>query len=286
MTPAEHPPNLLTIPCELRNAVYVLVFDHSVTYPKQPLPVAEEREGDLLQINADELFENDSVTSRRPSHHLAPLRTCRQIHDEAHLMAVSLTTFHVRDDDTLPDCFIQRSSRLRTSKLSAIRHMTLAARISQLRALNEEWNGRPFGNELLKLDTLQITPRRPSVAGPYARVSALSQGHTLAYVFVETFKALRNVNMLVVRNDGCFDPETWRIAYRSVIYRMWRWGGAECGVRFEGPDENDPDPSFKVYFGRCDAKEKPRGHEVGAEVYRLAEMTGELPNIDDAGVDP
>ena len=100
-----------------------------------------------------------------------------------------------------------------------------------------------------------------------------------------------------VRNEGCFNDVVWRIVYRSLLYRLWRWGGDRCGVRFEasqpGEAGSEKDGWFKVYLhqgaGHCSARsdashevELP-GKEAGEEVMRLA--GGEMPDPN-AGVGP
>ena len=74
--------------------------------------------------------------------------------------------------------------------------------------MNESWNGLPFGNSSLDLETLTIVPKRPDASySAYAHVADLSQGHTLAHIFAETFKGLRNVHVVVVKNRGCFNQD-------------------------------------------------------------------------------
>lgn len=137
----------------------------------------------------------------------------------------------------------------------------------------------------------------------------LSQSHTLAYIFAETLKGLRNVRCFEVvrrrnRKKGGgggggvgFSAGVWRIVYRSLVYRMWKWGGDVCGARFEvgGEDEEEEegDGWFRVYMqqgqGCCEGAggvgddENVPGKEVGEEVMRLA--GGEMPDPN-AGVGP
>lgn len=132
-------------------------------------------------------------------------------------------------------------------------------------------------------------PRRPDCSSSaYAEIADLSQCHTLAYIFAETFKGLKNVTVVEVRNHGCFNAVVWRIVYRSLVYRLWRWGGGKCGLRFECPSvpaagsavqQHDPDEQdawFKVHLRP--AVDLEAGREVGEEVRRLA--GGEMPEID------
>ncbi|EMC96441.1 hypothetical protein BAUCODRAFT_33794 [Baudoinia panamericana UAMH 10762] len=276
------PACFLTLPSELRNSIYTYVFDS--------LPECEELDAPperLLLLSAPIFrFENRTTYLDSAYHNiqarrkLAVLATCRQIHDEAHLMALSKTSFHISGECTYPDLFNIKSRPLNPSKIGAIRHLTLTARISHLRALNETWGGLPFGHAGLDLDTLTIIPRRPDCStSAYAEVADLSQSHTLAYIFAETLKSLRNVGAVEVRNSACFNDVVWRIVYRSLVYRTWRWGGECCGVRFEAsPDaDNERDAWFKVHFG--DGK---TGSDVGEEVIRLA--GGEMPDRDAPGM--
>jgi len=202
---------------------------------------------------------------------------------------LSLTPFHISGDVSYPDLFDLRSRPLSPTKIGAIRHLTLTARISHLRAMNEAWANRPFGHPSLTLDTLIIVPKRPDCSiSAYAEVADLSQCHTLAYIFTETFKGLRNVKMVEVRNQGCFNEVVWRIVYRSLVYRLWRWGGGKCGVRFESSPEGqheERDGWFRVHLGEEDEEQaERRGSEVGDEVFRLA--GGEMPESDTVGVGP
>lgn len=127
----------------------------------------------------------------------------------------------------------------------------------------------------------------------YAEVADLSQSHNLAYILAETLKGLRNVRVVEVRNQGCFNDVVWRILYRSLVYRIWRWGGERCGVRFECSGdgaEDERDAWFRSYFQQQEQiqpsgiGEVGGGNEVGAEVCRLA--GGEMPDPTTAGVGP
>lgn len=289
--PSHDPPTLLTIPCELRNTIYTYIFDPSITSSSSrasapshsiaelpPLHVLPELKYDLHAKPSTQPPQNPTNTP----HRLAPLLTNRQIHTEAHLLALSLTPFHLAGDITYPDLFALRTQHLPPPKLAAIRHLTLTARISHLQAMNETWMSQPFGHPTLRLETLTLLPRRPDAShSAYAEVADLSQSHTLAYCLAETFKGLRNVRCVEVRNvGGCFKDVVWRIVYRSLVYRLWRWGGTRCGVRFECGGEGEGG-WFRVYFGGGE-----RGVEVGEEVIRLAGLTGELPEPGEAGVGP
>ncbi|KAK5121625.1 hypothetical protein LTR85_004797 [Meristemomyces frigidus] len=291
MSTAE-PASLLTLPSELRNAIYLLVFDElTSSIPDAPAP-ANALSSALKFDNRSTYIEahyHNSHSSRK----LAVLGTCRQIHTEAHLLALSLTPFHISGDCSYPDLFDLQSRPLSPAKIGAIRHLTLTARISHLRALNEAWAGQPFGHPSLNLETLKIVPRRPDCSmSAYAEVADLSQSHNLAYILAETLKGLRNVKIVEVRNQGCFNDIVWRILYRSLVYRMWRWGGERCGVRFESSGdgaEDERDAWFRVHFQQLGqeptgAGELGGGSEVGAEVMRLA--GGEMPDPNTAGVGP
>ncbi|KAK3638781.1 hypothetical protein LTR56_012888 [Elasticomyces elasticus] len=271
---------LLSLPSELRNAIYLYVFDELTSsipdFPAKPDALA-------VALRFDNTAYLDTQHDNgRSARKLAVLQSCRQIHDEAHLLALSMTPFHISGDCSYPDLFDLRSRPLSPAKIGAIRHLTLTARISHLRALNEAWAGLPFGHPNLNLETLTIVPRKPDcTSSAYAEVADLSQSHTLAYIFAETFKGLRNIRTVEVLNKGCFNDVVWRIVYRSLVYRLWRWGGPTCGLRFEcSPDAQDErDAWFRVHF-----QDKEDGVEVGEEVLRLA--GGELPDPNTTGFGP
>lgn len=266
------PASFLTLPSELRNAIYLYIFDSALSdslplLSPAPNPIAKQLKFDNLTTYLTASFHN-AQSSRK----LAVLRVCKQVHNEASLLALSLTPFHVSGDCSYPDLFDLRSRPLSAVKIGALRHLTLTARISHLRALNEAWAGLPFGHPSLSLETLTIVPKKPETySTAYAEVADLSQSHTLAYIFAETFKGLRNVQTVEVRNEGCFNEVVWRLVYRSLVYRMWRWGGERCGVRFECPSDSavivEEDRWFKVHLHAC--KDDRRGSEVGEEVIRL-----------------
>ena len=78
--------------------------------------------------------------------------------------------------------------------------------------------------------------------------------------------------MVEVRNQGCFNEVVWKLVYRSLVYRIWRWGGERCGVRFlcNGEDEEG---WFRVWL-----KDGDEGSEVGEEVVKLVGGSGEMPD--------
>ncbi|KAK5175471.1 uncharacterized protein LTR77_000610 [Saxophila tyrrhenica] len=193
------PASLLTIPCELRNAIYYYIFTPPNNGADQTSPL-ESSTGSNDLATALALPQPSTPTSTTKPDPYDPLRlllACRQIHSEAHLLALAHTSFHLHGETPYPCNFSALASPLRESKLRAIRHLTLETRIASLRAMNETWLGLPFGNPCLHLDTLTITPTRADCSrSAYAEVADLSQSHTLAYVFAETFKTLRNVGMV------------------------------------------------------------------------------------------
>lgn len=266
------PASFLTIPSELRNAIYCYVFtphheDTITSYKEEhPDPIAEA-------LNLECPLE---LRLCHP-HQLCLLQTCKQVHNEAHLLALSMTGFHITGERSYPDCFAARAGVLRDAKVSALRHITLTSRIASLRALNETWEGLPFGNPALDLETLTIVPTRAdSSRSAYQEVADLSMSHTLAYIFAETLKGLRNVKMVQVQNRGCFNEVVWKLVYRSLVYRTWRWGGGRCGLRFQcSEDDLNGDEWFKVWL-----KDGVEGREVGDEVVRLVGASGELPDPD------
>lgn len=115
-------------------------------------------------------------------------------------------------------------------------------------------------------------PKRADTAGSaYAEVADLSQSHTLAYILAETLKTLRNVRRVVVRNQGCFTDLVWRLVYRSLVYRLWRWGGSLCGLGFREWEDGEGQSGFEVLcrFTRGKEVEKEGWRDVLQEVNRL-----------------
>lgn len=281
-------PALLTIPCELRNAIYMYIFDpdpsdHSRIVPTRPNELAVALK---LHDASSHLDDRDKLAAARK---LRVLQTCRQIHNEANLLALSMTPFIVEGECSYPDVFDMRSCALSPPKLGAIRHIVLSARISQLRALNETWCGLPFGHPGLKLDSLVVIPSRPDCHNrAFAEIADLSQTHTLAYVFCETLKTLRKVSCVEIKNNGCFNEVVWRLFYRSLVYRLWRWGGSICGIKFESGELQSGGSALKEnqWFRAYLADNESRGTECGAEVCRLVGQTGEYPDPNIAGVGP
>lgn len=289
MAPFYEPASLLTIPCELRNTIYMHVFEPDLSDLDRNLPACPDELAIALRLRDRGSYLAACYNANRAARKLRILQTCRQIHDEAGLLALSMTPFHVNGDCSYPDVFDLRSRPLSTAKISAIRHLTLSAKISNLRALNEAWDNHPFGHPSLQLETLTIVPNRPEVHAPaFVEIADLSQSHTLSYIFSETLKGLRNVAAIEVRNHNCFNEVVWKLFYRSLVYRMWRWGGGQCGVRFEsgelrpGGSEAKENQWFRAYLLDGDS----RGFECGEEVCRLVGQTGEVPNPNMAGVGP
>ncbi|RMY69812.1 hypothetical protein D0863_06201 [Hortaea werneckii] len=314
---------LLTLPRELRNTIYLHIFSSSSSSDPKPRSTSEQQP--LLNDdddNDDETNPSLPTDPQQPSitlHHYRPLHillTCKQIHTEASLLALSQTPFHLPSRASDPLTFTHLSTPLRQIQLQSLRHLTLTARINALRALNETWCSLPFGCPELKLEKLTIVPLRPDCFArtAYAEVADLSQSHTLAYIFAETLKGLRNVRCFEVVRRGKklgggggggeggvgFSAGVWRIVYRSLVYRMWKWGGDVCGARFEvGGEEEKEDGEeegegwFRVYLqqgqGCCEGtggvgdEENVPGKEVGEEVMRLA--GGEMPDPN-VGVGP
>lgn len=276
--------SFLTIPCEIRNSIYTLIFDDAELSQQSTRETTPKP-----SLFAEALGLQPLKSSYKPprTNELDILRTCKTIYREAHLLALSLTPFHITGDCTYPDLFDLRSRSLSATKIGAIKQITLRAKINTLRALNEAWLGLPFGHPSLQLDTLVIVPSRPEVYGTaFEEIADLSQSHTLAYIFSETFKTLRNIRCVEVRNEGCFKEVVWNLVYRQLTFRLWRWGGGRCGVRFESggfaPDGTAEmgNQWFRAWFG------EERGVEVGEELARILGDTGELPDSNLAGFGP
>jgi hypothetical protein len=308
MPPAQ-PLTLLTLPPEIRNQVYAYIF--IPPSPNEPIPQAPDIASPLakaLQIDYippctshrehSSNSDSDSPCSHSSHQHspLSTLLTSRQIHHEAQLLALSTTTFHLHSTSAEPEAFALKTHPLSQPKIASIKHLTLTARISQLRALNESWNGTPFGHPHLSLSTLTLIPRRPDATkSAWAEVAELDQAHTLAHVLAETVKGLREVGEVRVVNGGCFGKAVWRVCYRHAVFKVWRWGGGNCGVRFEWAGSSSEDGSgsgeregeredggvgedkevvggcFRIFLGK-DGDE--RGIDAGDEAYRLLSAEG------------
>lgn len=288
MVTERKPLTFLTLPPEIRNSIYALLFippvDDSIPeIPDNECPIAKA----LLPDDHDPKSYDDGgnacdtkpTVSKRPPSHLDILLTCRQIHREAQLPALSTTIFHLHSTIALPEAFALRSQSLSTPKLGALRHLTLTARITQLRALNETWNGRPFGQSSLQLETLTLVPLRPNAANTaWAEVAELDQCHTLAHVLAETLKKLSKVEEVRVVNKGCFGDTVWPLVYRHLVFKVWKWGGMNCGVRVDC-SRNKQEGWFKAYLDQpieecCDRK----GRDACIEAFRLMGAEGTNPN--------
>ncbi|KAF1823356.1 uncharacterized protein K489DRAFT_388183 [Dissoconium aciculare CBS 342.82] len=286
------PASFLSLPSELRNAIYTYLFDpaYSTTEADLSSPPSEPPNAPSTEPSRPDLRPSCAVESnnQRSSHALRVLQTCKQMHHEARLLALTHLPFHVRGETALPETFSVRSARLPRDRLRAVRTLTLTARISHLRAMNEAWGGVPFGAPELRLDALVIVPSRPDVTDlPFREIADLSQSHTLAYVLGETLKGLRNVGYVEVRNHGCFDGAVWEKLYCGVVYRLWRWGGGKCGIRFASGRAEEPGRAaeenrwFRAYLKDEKGDE---GVEVGVEVCRLVGTSGQFPF--DPSIDP
>jgi len=236
--PASH---LLSIPPELRNVIYDLIY----TTPSPYLPLAKTSSAPASRPSLTSFGRTsplDDLSAETSNRHLCGLvRCCRQLQAETQLLYLSRTVFNLPGPYATPEYFNSLLTPLSVDKISHIRHITLTGRINNLRALNESWNGRPFDNPNLYLSTLTIIPRRPQSHGAqYAEVADLSQSHTLAYVLAESLKSLKGVERIIVRNDEeCFNPIVWRLVYRSLVYRLFKWGSVNLGLKFRQDGSGD-----------------------------------------------
>jgi hypothetical protein len=282
MPTIQTPLTLLTLPPEIRNQVYAYIFVPPVNEPiprapeiASPLAVALQLDTPPCSPIRDLDSSSDATLPLHPPSPLNTLLTCHQIHREAQLLALSTSTFHLHNTSAEPEHFTLRTQPLSPAKLSALKHLTLTARITQLRALNETWNGRPFGNSALHLETLTLVPRRPDATkSAWAEVAELDQCHTLAHVLAETFKTLSKVEEVKVLNVGCFGEGVWKLVYRHLVFKVWKWGGMNCGVRFECSDASDGDDEwFRAFLG----SDGVRGNDASDEAYRLLVAEGTSP---------
>ena len=244
---AEPRATFLTIPAELRNQIYTQLFP-------QPLYISPKVDEAIeLPTLADFGKSITYGSPYQPISHAAITGACRQLFEETRLLYLENTIFHLPGPMADPLAFAHKTSHMRPRTKSAIRHIVLSGRISHLRALNETWDSLPFGDEDLFLETLTLVPHRPETAyiqpytQPYTEVADLSQCHTLAYILTETLKGLRNVGTVIVRNEGCFNAVIWRLAYRGLVYRLWKWGGRLSDLRFK---EDEEEQTISVRCGR------------------------------------
>ncbi|KAG9652185.1 hypothetical protein KCU64_g8458, partial [Aureobasidium melanogenum] len=247
-------PSLLTLPAELRNQIYDLLFIESCPYTCTTNNTPRSRPS-LSDFGKPSSLDETASTPAQPL-----LLTCRQMHRETQLLHLQRTSFAIGGLYADPEAF----ARLCTANLppplaKQLRHITLVGRINRLRALNESWNGIPFGNPHLSLETLVLVPRRPAQYDRhYAEIADLDSAHTLSYTLSETLKNLHNVQRLVVRNeDDCFNDVVWKVIYRSLISRLLRWGGKLCSCRFR-----EGDGWFEILVD---------GRDADPEVYRDAD---------------
>ena len=302
-------PTFLTLPPEIRNAIYADVFvlpvnDTIPTVPATHSPLAKGLQLDPRQhppqcspsssqssssssnnnstdsSNQDKNNPPTTTADRRPSH-LTTLLTCRQIHHEVHLLALSTSIFHLHSTSAQPETFASQCQPLTPPQLLALKHLTLTARVTQLRALNETWAGKPFGHAGLDLDTLTLVPQRPDAgSSAWAEVAELNQAHTLSHVLAETLKTLRGAREVRVLNMGCFKDEVWPLCYRHLVVKIWTWGGTNCGLRFEQGGEGEG-AWFRTFIGHSGDGEGgggERGEDAAVEAHRLLGIAGMNPS--------
>lgn len=245
---------LLSMPAELRLQIYKLLFPPPVYQARQihqPVPTPSLTD-----------FGNPAVYGEQtpaPEQQAAIVAACRMLYQETQNLYLGNTFFHLVGPVVDPAIFAERTAHLSSQHKEAIRHIVLTARVSCLRALNETWNSLPFGDNEMFLDTLTVVPYRPETqAQVYAEIADLSQCHTLAYILTETLKGLRNVDTVIVRNEGCFKSVIWKQSYRSLVFRLWKWCGRLCDLRFK-EDEDEQAFSIRCIPGksRCDRDIRP-----------------------------
>lgn len=290
----QSPPTFLTLPPEIRNAIYAYIFVPPINDPIPQVPDIASPIAKALHLDirgpsspcspVSECSSSDESTepSPRTPTPLDILLTCTKIHHEAHLLALSTSIFHLHSLASQPEQFALLTQPLSTPKLSALKHLTLTARITQLRALNETWDGRPFACSTLNLATLTLVPRRPSaVHTAWAEVAELDQCHTLAHVLAETLKTLGRVEEVRVMNSGCFGEGVWKLVYRHLVFKVWKWGGRDCGVRFEcssGAEGEVEGGWFRAFLGEAVGEgEGCKGRDAAVEAYRLLGAEGTSP---------
>lgn len=223
----------LTLPAELRNQIYDLLFVESSPYTPSPKPEPPVLRPFPSLTNFGKPTSLDGTHNNKKPQPLT--LTNRQLSRETQLLHLQKTTFSLSGDYADPERFSRLcNASLSPSLVSQLRHITLVGRIPRFRALNELWNGVPFANPHLSLKTLVIVPRRPaSYDIHHAEIADQSSAHTLAYILSETLKSLRGVERIIVRNeDGCFNDSMWTLIYTSMINRLLLWAGKLCSCSF------------------------------------------------------
>lgn len=275
MADITRPVTFLSLPAELRNQIYDLVITTPSPYTPYPPPDSTHpnRALSLSTFGRPSSLDIPSApASSSSSTATSLLLTCRQLYSETHLLYYSRTLFSLSGPSATPSYFTRLLAPLSAPQIAHLKHLSITSRISHLRALNEQWTTHPFNNEALSLETLTVIPRRAHAAeSHYAEVADLSQSHTLAYILAETLKTLRGVRRLIVRNDeACFNPVVWRLVYRSLVYRLWRWGGSLCGLSFR-QDGSEREAWFEVLIGDKEGEDGDEGQwrDSWDEVNRL-----------------
>lgn len=263
------PVTFLTLPAEIRNVIYSHVFAPT------PTPCGFARHDPKKDVN---MSSATSPYSPPASPSLGLVN--RQISAETQLLHLTHTSFVLSSKSSDPDIFARKFANLCTAQQrTAIRSLTLRASIGQLRAMNERWDALPFGCADLRLETLTVVPVRPQTYAPHAEVADLSQVHTLAYLLGEAIKSLKNVETIVLVNQGCFTELLWRLLYRSLIFRMWKWAGeglTDCSLGFR---EVDGDSRFEIRLGNGAQDEQWRD-----ATHELERLTGvDVDKASDAG---
>lgn len=263
-------PSFLSIPAELRNHIYGLLFP-----PPRCQSLGKQCQLDLPPLSSfgeDVVYSVPCATSRSTGVAAIALG-CRQLQRETQLLFLGTTLFHLTGSAADPVVFATLASHLPLSHRQAVRHIVLSARISHLRSMNETWNALPFGSGDFFLETLTLVPRRPEIhERAWAEVADLSQSHTLAYILGETLKSLRHVGIVIVCNEGCFNEVIWQLTYRSLVFRLWKWGGRLCELKV---CENEAEKCFAI---KCNGWPNTRADDlndtrtwkdIGEELNRL-----------------
>lgn len=269
MSETNAPASLLTLPAELRNAIYDILY---VT-PSPYLPhIVKDAESPTERLSLSTFGRssplNQTLTSSSRKHLCGLLQSCKQLHAEAKLIYLSRTVFSLPGYYASPEYFSKIISPLSSMQVQHIRHITLTGRINNMHALNESWNGIAFDNPDLHLETLTIIPRRPQTDSAYAHIADLSQSHALAYTLSETLKKLKGVDRIIVRNDDeAFSDTVWKLVYRGSVWRLWKWAGGNVGLKFR-QDPSSRNAWFEILNG-IDGRPEDGWREAHEEVERL-----------------
>lgn len=210
--PCKEKTGFFTLPAELRTAIYDLVF-------LDTRPVALTRSSNVPY----ELCETYNA-----SDHLQPLLTCRQFHDDAHLLAFSRTTFVVRNPYIAADIAERLTSRLRPEQVQSLRHIAIVAEARHFRQMRQ-WKSCAFGLSALRLDDITIVLHRSSYC------HYLSDFNAMMAVLLRELQGVQRITY--VRNQAPVKPHfhTW---FNRFTHQILKTDHQQRFLTFEPSPEN------------------------------------------------